>query len=101
MSSSGVLKTDKEIRLITLKKNALINAALIYPNSYSVGMSNLGVHTVYNILNSRIDTLCERVFFEKGYPILIQQQSICCNRKRDLLTVRSAFLFGIFHDSLY
>ncbi len=65
MSSSTAPFTSKEISLVTLKKNARINAALIYPNSYSVGMSNLGVHTVYNILNSRADTLCGRVFFEK------------------------------------
>ncbi|MFH1094475.1 MAG: radical SAM protein [Candidatus Omnitrophota bacterium] len=65
MSSPAVSHANKEISLVTLKKNALINAVLIYPNSYSVGMSNLGVHTVYNILNSREDTLCERVFFEK------------------------------------
>ncbi|MCG2712376.1 MAG: B12-binding domain-containing radical SAM protein [Candidatus Omnitrophica bacterium] len=65
MSSSIAAFVNKEISLVTLKKNALINAALIYLNSYSVGMSNLGMHTVYNILNSRADTLCERVFFEK------------------------------------
>ena len=65
MSSSGSALINKEINLVTLKKNASISAALIYPNSYSIGMSNLGIHTVYNILNSRADTLCERVFFEK------------------------------------
>lgn len=36
--------------------------ALIYPNSYFVGMSNLGLHIVYDILNRRPDTACERVF---------------------------------------
>ncbi len=65
MSSSTASFLNKEISLLTLKKNARINTALIYPNSYSVGMSNLGMHKVYDILNSREDTLCERVFFEK------------------------------------
>jgi radical SAM family uncharacterized protein len=36
--------------------------ALAYPNTYHVGMSNLGVHQIYSILNSRPDTACERVF---------------------------------------
>lgn len=36
--------------------------ALIYPNSYFVGMSNLGLHIVYDLLNRRPDTACERVF---------------------------------------
>ena len=40
--------------------------ALIYPNSYYLGMSNLGVHAIYRLLNSYGDVVCERVFYEKG-----------------------------------
>lgn len=65
MSRPGSSFINKEISLLTLNKNASINAALIYPNTYSVGMSNLGMHSVYNILNSREDVLCQRVFFDK------------------------------------
>lgn len=36
--------------------------ALAYPNSYFVGMSNLGFHIIYDILNRRTDTACERFF---------------------------------------
>ena len=36
--------------------------ALAYPNSYFVGMSNLGLHIIYDILNRRTDTACERFF---------------------------------------
>jgi len=39
--------------------------ALIYPNSYYLGMSNLGVHTIYRLLNNYGDVVCERVFREK------------------------------------
>ncbi len=39
-----------------------VNVALAYPNTYHVGMSNLGVHQIYRILNNRPDTACERVF---------------------------------------
>ncbi len=38
--------------------------ALIYPNSYYVGMSNLGIHTIYSLLNGYSDVVCERVFRE-------------------------------------
>ncbi len=38
--------------------------ALIYPNSYYIGMSNLGVHAIYSLLNSYSDVVCERVFWE-------------------------------------
>src|SRR5262249_26632483 len=36
--------------------------ALAFPNSYRLGMSNLGFQIVYRLLNSRDDTVCERVF---------------------------------------
>ena len=42
--------------------NGVIRIALAYPNTYHVGMSNLGVHQIYSILNKRDDTVCERVF---------------------------------------
>ncbi|MBP5200194.1 MAG: TIGR03960 family B12-binding radical SAM protein [Schwartzia sp.] len=40
--------------------------ALAYPNSYFVGMSNLGFHIIYDILNRRADTACERFFLPDG-----------------------------------
>jgi len=36
--------------------------ALVYPNSYYVGMSSLAVHTLYRLLNAQPDVACERVF---------------------------------------
>ena len=39
--------------------------ALIYPNSYYLGMSNLGIHTIYSLLNSYNGTVCERAFWER------------------------------------
>ena len=38
--------------------------ALVYPNSYNIGMSNLGIQAVYRFLNDRTDAVCERVFWE-------------------------------------
>ncbi len=36
--------------------------ALVYPNTYAVGMSNLGFQTIYRHLNELPDVVCERVF---------------------------------------
>lgn len=36
--------------------------AFVYPNTYHVGMSNLGLHIIYQQINSRGDTSCERFF---------------------------------------
>lgn len=52
----------------TYVKDAPIRVCLVFPNTYSVGMSNLAVHTLYKILNSRSDCVCERSFCEE--PLL-------------------------------
>jgi radical SAM superfamily enzyme YgiQ (UPF0313 family) len=39
-----------------------VAVALVYPNSYAVGMSNLGFQTIYRHLNALPDVVCERVF---------------------------------------
>ena len=38
--------------------------ALVYPNSYYLGMSNLGLHAIYRLLNSYNEVVCERAFWE-------------------------------------
>ncbi len=60
------LKTDsllsKEKGTIFKDHGGKVSICLVYPNSYHVGMSNLGFQGVYNILNERTDIVCERAF---------------------------------------
>src|SRR6266852_8930197 len=39
-----------------------VSIALVYPNTYAVGMSNLGFQTIYSHLNRLPHVVCERVF---------------------------------------
>jgi radical SAM superfamily enzyme YgiQ (UPF0313 family) len=39
-----------------------VSFALVYPNTYAVGMSNLGFQTIYRHLNALPDVVCERLF---------------------------------------
>ena len=39
-----------------------VSVALVYPNTYAVGMSNLGFQTIYKHFNELPDVVCERVF---------------------------------------
>jgi radical SAM superfamily enzyme YgiQ (UPF0313 family) len=39
-----------------------LRVALAFPNTYYVGMSNLGFQTVYRLFNGLEDVVCERVF---------------------------------------
>lgn len=47
-----------------------ITVALVYPNVYHVGMSNLGFQGIYGILNSMRDVVCERSFLpdDRDFP---------------------------------
>lgn len=49
--------------------------ALVYPNTYYVGMSSLGLHTVYRLFNACDDVVCERAFWDENVlPISIESQ---------------------------
>ena len=47
-----------------IRKTAVagLKVALIYPNHYYVGMSNLGFQTVYRLINNIDSVVCERAF---------------------------------------
>lgn len=42
--------------------------ALVYPNSYYLGMSNLGLQAIYALLNARREIVCERAFYDPPKP---------------------------------
>lgn len=39
-----------------------VKIVLAFPDTYSIGMSHLGIQILYGLLNERNDTACERVF---------------------------------------
>src|ERR1700733_14771436 len=50
----------------TPKRFGAYRIALGFPNSYEIGMSNLGFQWVFRLLNRIPDLVCERFFFEEG-----------------------------------
>ena len=59
--------TSSEKILIPFKRSAYNSVALVYPQSYYIGMSSLGYQSVYAMLNARNDTQCDRAFsFDTG-----------------------------------
>ncbi len=50
------------------------SVALIYPNSYFLGMSNLGFQSLYGLLNRYDQIVCERVFMEGLEPVSLESQ---------------------------
>ena len=45
-----------------LKRGAHLRIALCYPNTYAIGMANLGFQAMYEIFNGIPEVSCERVF---------------------------------------
>jgi radical SAM superfamily enzyme YgiQ (UPF0313 family) len=52
----------KEVGYITKPHGNRLRVALAFPNTYWVGMSNLGFQTVYRLFNAAADVVCERFF---------------------------------------
>jgi len=59
-------KTDlilsKEKGTVYKDPGGKVTVALVYPNTYHVGMSNLGFQGIYGLLNGMSDVVCERAF---------------------------------------
>jgi radical SAM superfamily enzyme YgiQ (UPF0313 family) len=53
---------EAEVALTSVPRAGRFRVALCYPNLYFVGMSNLGFHSVYQMLNGLPDVVCERAF---------------------------------------
>ena len=67
--------TDRNSELASLERFVeapnrfgALRIALGFPNSYEIGMSNLGFQWVYRLFNRAPDLVCERFFFEEGEP---------------------------------
>lgn len=70
LSDRILLSVDKPARYIGNEINAIykdkdkvdIRFAMCFPDVYEIGMSHLGIQIIYEQLNRRADTWCERVY---------------------------------------
>jgi radical SAM superfamily enzyme YgiQ (UPF0313 family) len=53
---------EAEVFLEDVPREGSFRVALVWPNLYFVGMSNLGFQAVYRLLNRTADVVCERAF---------------------------------------
>jgi len=65
---------ENETLFRPLHTDGRIKIALVFPNTYHLGMSNLGYQSLYRILNASEDINCERVFLP-DYKTLIAQKN--------------------------
>lgn len=103
-----VLRAQKPSRYVGAEFGAVVKDlhavrlrfALAFPDTYEVGMSNLGFRLLYHLLNDRPDIACERVFLpwpdmegmlrEAGHP-LFTLESRAAVRDFDVLGITLQF----------
>src|SRR5262249_47384600 len=82
---------SKEVGFVRKPHGDRLRVALAFPNTYWVGMSNLGFQTVYRLFNACDDIVCERFFLPPKQELAEQIAS-----KTPLLTLESQTPVGDF-----
>ena len=82
---------SKEVGFVTKPHGNRLRVALAFPNTYWVGMSNLGYQTVYRLFNADADIVCERFFLPPK-----QELAAMAAAKAPLLTLESQTPVGEF-----
>ncbi len=77
----------KEVGYIRKPHTDRLRVALAFPNTYYVGMSNLGFQSVYQLFNAHEDVVCERIFLPPKQQLKEQLAS-----KTPLMTLESQSL---------
>jgi radical SAM superfamily enzyme YgiQ (UPF0313 family) len=74
----------KEVGYVRKPHGGKLRVALAFPNTYFVGMSNLGFQTIYKLFNAEDDIVCERVFLPPKSEVASQLAS-----REPLVTIES------------
>jgi radical SAM superfamily enzyme YgiQ (UPF0313 family) len=82
---------SKETGHVIKPHGSRLRVALAFPNTYWVGMSNLGFQTVYRLFNDQPDVVCERVFLPPK-----QELAELVASRTPLVTLESQSLVGEF-----
>jgi radical SAM superfamily enzyme YgiQ (UPF0313 family) len=81
----------REVGYVRKPHGGRIRVALVFPNTYYVGMSSLGLQTVYRLFNDLDDVVCERAFLPAKQELQAQLET-----GAPLLTLESQTPIGDF-----
>ena len=65
----------REVGYVTKPHGGRLRVALVFPNTYYVGMSSLGFQTVYTLFNELDDVVCERAFLPPKQELAAQMEA--------------------------
>ncbi len=66
---------SREVGYVRKSHGGRLRVALVFPNTYFVGMSSLGFQTVYRLFNDLDDVVCERAFLPAKQELSSQLES--------------------------
>jgi len=81
-----------------------ISICLIYPNTYYIGMSNLGFQGIYGLINARDDSLAERTFLPDSEDLeecLRKNQALYSYESMRALTEFDVLAFSVSFENDY
>jgi radical SAM superfamily enzyme YgiQ (UPF0313 family) len=81
----------REVGVVQKPHGGRLRVALAFPNTYFVGMSNLGLQTVYALFNALPEVVCERVFLPPKQELQAQLAD-----RSPLVTIESQTLVSDF-----
>ena len=90
-------RLEKEQGTIFKDWGGRIPIALVYPNTYRIGMSNLGLHVIYRLLNDSPHVVCERVFYHRNDRRAISLESQRALRDFPVLAFSLSFEMDYFN----
>ena len=67
-------RLQSETSLVSFNPGGRLRIVLAYPNTYRVGMSNLGLQTIYRLLNDHPEVSCERAFFPDADDLAVHRR---------------------------
>jgi len=91
LSEQALTTLSKEVGYVRKPHTDRLRVALAFPNTYYVGMSNLGFQTVYQLFNAHDDVVCERIFLPPKQQLKEQLAS-----RTPLITLESQTLVRDF-----
>jgi radical SAM superfamily enzyme YgiQ (UPF0313 family) len=92
------LTLSKETGYTLKPQGARLRIALAFPNTYWVGMSNLGFQTVYRLFNDQPDVVCERVFLppkQELADLVVSRTPLITLESQSLVSEFDAIAFSV------
>ncbi|MEF3168937.1 MAG: radical SAM protein [Deltaproteobacteria bacterium] len=94
-------KKNPERGVIRKRWHGRVTCALVFPEPYGVGMANLGLQTLYSLLNASENILAERFFSPKEKGPLGQAAQWLSEESRRPLRDFDLILFSLSFESSY